>query len=274
MGKKCFHRKRREAVHAVLAAIEKNPSLKAAVEAEAGVALPQVPPCCRDHPARRCCRLLGCIVVLVFLSFFIAISSLIIAASLISGMTSVQPDGSSSGPSGFSAFFILFLVLAAEVWVASIAIRKIKSARAAASAGNSATLFPSAPPAPTSAPAPPCRMGCFFRRIMGALSPPPAPSSQFLYQPLSVDASEHGFGGGVVANTGYGGAEMVPMRGGGGAPMVAFAPARYAPPTVMVHQQPQSYVYNGGAAYGQPVSAGQTLFVPLAASPVTGVSMI
>ena len=77
---------RRRQMHSVLSALDKNPALKAQVEAEAGVAVPSASD--MDCPARRLslCRVLFAVVGAFFTAMFVTVTSVMVASSIVVGL--------------------------------------------------------------------------------------------------------------------------------------------------------------------------------------------
>lgn len=111
-GHKCGeHRQRREKVVKVLETIKANPALRAAVESEAGVEIPDLP--AMGCKGRGKCG--GCLKKFLFVVFHAAIVFLIGISSLI--FTGMMLHSLVSPPSPFFALFVLFGIVAAEIFL-------------------------------------------------------------------------------------------------------------------------------------------------------------
>jgi len=103
---------KRKQVCKVLEAIRANPSLKAAVEAEAGVEVPEAPRC----NGKKCCMGIARFFANLLIAFFIAISSLVIATNIVMNLTRYDAKtGEVRPPSAFLALLVLFSVTLAEL---------------------------------------------------------------------------------------------------------------------------------------------------------------
>lgn len=112
-----IRRRRYRKVIAVLDALHANPELKAAVEAKAGVSVPEVS--CRvresvNHPVRKCCHFLSLLVLSALACLFVAVTSVVVSAHLILAISSTDADGSVTGPPAPVALAILLIVVALE----------------------------------------------------------------------------------------------------------------------------------------------------------------
>lgn len=192
----CGHRHHHfHQVRKIMDSIRANPSLKAAVEAEAGVAIPEPPAPCRMN---KCLKSFLLILLSLTCAFFIAVSSLLISSSILAASVTVDPaTGEAHSPSVAFAVFVAASVSAAEVGLFFFIVRGFYKKRSSSVAMVTVTSSaPSAPPASAAAasprPASPRRSWNWVpSRFVSFL-----PSSQAApagYAPLMNDDSQHGF---------------------------------------------------------------------------------
>lgn len=267
------HCKNRKQAMTILRAINANPSLKSAVEAEAGVSMPELPPPCifersageaaSAPPARGphlVCKILKCVVtavLVIVLSFFLAIASIVITMSIIEGTAPTDENGNVMYPSPLAAHLLLFSISCLLSLIAALIFRGCRKAnqqrRVSSEAPTAVTgnmRRPTQPGRNNGSRQPATRFAFvtdFFRR--GNYTP--------AYVPVPQDASEHG------ASPLY--APL--MHSNEGSEMVVVS----APPPPPASQH-TAYPPSGPYLSGQ--YNGQTVYVPVSAHPMSTVTMI
>lgn len=133
---KCAERKQK--ITKIFDAIKANPQLKAAVEAEAGIEIPEIPIC----NGKACLRGVLCFLMNLVVAFGIAVSSLMIASHILSNMFHVNPEsGDVEPPSVFVSLLVLASVTLTEIMTYRFILKGCrKMSHRSDSASASATL--------------------------------------------------------------------------------------------------------------------------------------
>jgi len=241
------HRKHRKDAITILKAIEANPALKAAVEAEAGVSLPPLPKC---HGARngqpskcifrRACRFLMMATLTLISSFLIAVSSLIISSNIIMGMVHEDSEGNTTFPSHSAAISIVVMVTLAELTLVFGTIHLAKRYYKRRQARNAQAEIDSAPANPA-----------VFNTRSDNDSAPSAPSPASSFRSSRLAYAYNSFFPSRTAVDGY-----VPLAAADTTEMVSTSTGM---------SSSGSKVTNQNIHYGIPVSVpipGQVVYVP------------
>lgn len=117
---------KRQQVINVLSAIEKNPALKAQVEAEAGMSLPNLQEPCRFNV----CRFFLTAIAAFFTSLFVTITSVMVASNIVVSLRKEDPlTGEAQYPPPEAALGILFATVVVEVVAVAMLIRTCRRMR-------------------------------------------------------------------------------------------------------------------------------------------------
>jgi len=150
-------RKHIKKIRNFLTTINENPALKATIEAETGMPVPDLP-CKRWHKnsENKCClkKFCKCFATCVFVfvvSFFMAITSLEITSNILANWDAdAAANGDDEGTSPVVALLLLLTVTLTQVTIFALAVKAGKCLCAylsGESCDNSASTAPSAPPA-------------------------------------------------------------------------------------------------------------------------------
>lgn len=132
--------KKRKQIMTILRAVQANPSLKSAVEAEAGVQMSDLPPCIFEQfseaPSSQstaprgleiCCTFVKCVlytILATILGIVVAIVSIVVTMSLIESFSPSDEVGQTIYPSALTANVLLFLVFGALSCVVVFVVRR------------------------------------------------------------------------------------------------------------------------------------------------------
>lgn len=157
MVKKCIWRKRIQKVRTFMDAINANPALKATIEAETGMPVPELP-CghhCKDKgecTVGKCCKVFFALVLCFVVSVFIAVTSLEITFNILTNWDAdAEARGEEPNTTPTTAFLLLTFVTLVEVSIFVLAVKVGKTLCALvhghSPSSNDAAPAPSAPPA-------------------------------------------------------------------------------------------------------------------------------
>jgi len=142
---------KRQQVMNVLSAIEKNPALKAQVEAEAGMSLPNLQEPCRFNV----CRFLLTAVAAFFTSLLVTITSVMVASTIVVNLRREDPmTGEVHYPPPEAALGILFTTVLIEVVAVAVLVRTCRRMRMNRRQHDNIQYDPSAPAMPAQAQSP------------------------------------------------------------------------------------------------------------------------